>query len=114
MKTIGIHSKKLIGCIAFILFCFVFSTSCEVEDKEYTPIQYLKISGVSSVTANAINDYYTFYVEEQDYVWTAPSGATITAGQGTSHVTVQFGDTGGILSVTAAGLTGELEITIME
>jgi len=114
MKTIGIQSNRYISLIILILCCFVFSTSCEVEDYEYTPIEYLKISGVSSVTANSSKEYFTFYVKEGNYVWSAPQGASITSGQGTSRVTVLFGDSGGTLAVEAAGMRGELEISIME
>ena len=34
------------------------------------------------------------------YAWTVPSGASITAGQGSSSITVTFGTTGGNVAVT--------------
>jgi hypothetical protein len=114
MKTIGIQRKKLISLIIVILICFAFSTSCEVEDKEYKPVEFLKISGVTSVTANSTKDYYTFYIDNTNYAWSVPAGSSITSGQGTSHITVLFGDAGGILSVEAAGMSDEIEITIIE
>jgi sugar lactone lactonase YvrE len=54
-------------------------------------------NGVSySVSANA---GYT-------YSWTVPSGATITSGQGTNSITVDFGSTGGTVSVTETNSFG--------
>jgi hypothetical protein len=114
MKTIRIHHKRLIGLMVFIFTCFAFSTSCENAEYEYLPPTFLKISGVSSVTVNSTKDYYTFYLDDTDYVWTAPAGASITIGQGTSHITVKFGATSGsgTLSVEAKGIRAEKVITI--
>lgn len=40
------------------------------------------------------------------YTWTVPSGATITAGQGTNNITVTFGATSGTICVTAGNACG--------
>ena len=112
MKTLKIHNK-LIGILAFTLFCILFSSSCKQTEYEYLPPEYLKITGVSSTTANSTSDYYTFYIDGVNYVWTAPPGATITEGQGTRHVKVHFGESGGTLSVEGDGMKAELEITIL-
>ncbi|MCC6599495.1 MAG: hypothetical protein IT223_02355 [Crocinitomicaceae bacterium] len=40
------------------------------------------------------------------YNWTVPSGATITAGQGTTSITVDFGSTSGAVSVSAVSNCG--------
>lgn len=112
MKT-SIITYRLIGFITIALFCGIFCSSCEDHEYEYLPPEYLQISGVNSVVANSTADFYTFYLEDANYVWTVPSGATITSGQGTTHVTVQFGDSGGVVAVEAAGLRGELDVSIL-
>ena len=40
------------------------------------------------------------------YTWTVPSGASITAGQGTTSITVSWGSTGGNVTVTPANANG--------
>jgi hypothetical protein len=52
------------------------------------------------------------------YSWTVPSGSTITAGQGTSSITVTFGSTSGTIAVTANSSCGSssaktLAVTIL-
>ena len=114
MKTISIQYNKLISLITLILIGFVFSTSCENEEYEYLPPTFLKISGVTSVTANSTKDYYTYYLEDANYNWSVPAGATIAQGQGTSHIEVVFGDTGGTLSVEAKGMSASIEVEVLE
>jgi hypothetical protein len=112
MKKIKIQTNRLTGFVLVILACMMFSSSCKNEEYEYLPPEYLKISGVFSVTANSTRDYYTFYLDNADYVWTVPSGATITSGQGSSHIKVLFGTAGGTLSVSAKGMNASVEITV--
>ncbi|MDD4192509.1 MAG: hypothetical protein PHI28_14345 [Mangrovibacterium sp.] len=114
MKKKDTQINKLFYSLAVALICCLISTtSCEVEKYDYTPIEYLKITGVSSTTANSTKDYYTFYLEDATYTWTVPAGATIKSGQGTSHISVQFGNTGGALSVEVNGMESEMTITIL-
>lgn len=112
MKNI-ISRKKLISFLALTVFCIIIFPSCQDDELEYLPPEYLKITGVTSTTANSTKDYYTFYMDGVNYVWTAPPGATITEGQGTRHVKVLFGNTGGTLSVEAKGMTASIQITIL-
>ncbi len=44
--------------------------------------------------------------EATSYTWTVPSGATITAGDGTEAINVTFGTTGGDICVTANSICG--------
>jgi hypothetical protein len=46
-----------------------------------------------------------------DYVWTVPAGANITAGQGTTSITVLFGGTSGNVSVYASNFCGSSATT---
>ncbi|MFN8416162.1 MAG: T9SS type A sorting domain-containing protein [Cytophagaceae bacterium] len=65
------------------------------------------ITGPSSVTSGEQN--VTFTVPSQpdmDYVWTVPPGATIISGQGTNTITVDFGNSGGTVSVTETNPAG--------
>ncbi len=112
MKTITLKHNNLISLITVILVCFLFTSSCKNEEYEYLPPTFLKISGVTSVTANSTKDYYTFYLEDANYVWIVPSGSSITSGQGTSHIIVRFGTTGGTISVEAKGMKAEKAITV--
>jgi len=114
MKTIKIQSSELLSFAIVISIVFLFLASCQKEENEYSPIQYLKISGASSVTANSEKDYYTFYLDDADYKWTVPNGASILSGQGTSHIKVHFGTIGGTLSVEAKGMRAEKDISIIE
>ncbi len=112
MKSVCIKNR-IVDSLALIFILFTFLTSCENEEYEYLPPEFLKISGVTSTTANSTKDYYTFYLEGANYAWTVPAGATIKSGQGTSHIQVLFGNTGGSLSVEADGKTASIQITIL-
>ncbi|MBL0052731.1 MAG: T9SS type A sorting domain-containing protein [Bacteroidetes bacterium] len=61
------------------------------------------IVGLSSVCANQQNVVYNIspVIGATSYKWTAPSGATIINGQGTTTTTVNYGANGGNLYVTA-------------
>jgi hypothetical protein len=66
-----------------------------------TPVTFSSaINGITSVTPNQTN--VSFDVPNQScmiYAWTVPAGASIVSGQGTNSITVNFGATGGIVSV---------------
>lgn len=64
------------------------------------------ISGPSSVCEGATATYSIPPITGATITWTVPSGATITSGQGTLSITVQWGATGGIVSVTAQNSCG--------
>ena len=58
------------------------------------------ITGPSPVCFNSIGIIYSVTnVVGNTYNWTVPAGITITAGQGTNQITVDFGLTGGNISV---------------
>lgn len=59
------------------------------------------ISGTSPVCPNAANVVYTVNnTAGSTYAWTVPAGATIVSGQGTNSIIVNWGSTGGNISVT--------------
>jgi hypothetical protein len=90
-------------------------SSCEYiapKENQYSEVKYLKISGVSTVTANSTRSYYTFYLDNSTYEWSVPEGATIISGQGTSQISVLFGNKSGLISVNAKGMSAVLSVTV--
>jgi hypothetical protein len=66
------------------------------------------ITGTVSVCASQTGVIYSIAAVPgaSSYTWTVPAGATITAGQGTTSITVTFGSTSGNISVTASNGCG--------
>jgi hypothetical protein len=67
------------------------------------------ITGPDSVAANATGVVYSVPVNPDPtstYNWSVPSGATITSGAGTNSITVNFGSTGGSVSVAEQNAYG--------
>jgi uncharacterized protein (TIGR02145 family) len=66
------------------------------------------ITGNTTVAENATGETYsiTAVTGATGYNWTVPTGATITAGQGTTGITVDFGTTDGNVCVTANNACG--------
>lgn len=59
------------------------------------------ISGANSTTPNATSVIYSVVnTPGSTYNWTVPAGAVIASGQGTNQITVNWGETGGTVSVT--------------
>lgn len=59
------------------------------------------ISGASTATPNATGVIYSVVnTLGSTYNWTVPAGASIASGQGTNQITVNWGETGGTVSVT--------------
>lgn len=64
-------------------------------DPQTPPIQ-----GPTPLCQNATGNVYSVTnTPGSTYTWSVPAGATITAGQGTNSITVDFGTTGGEISV---------------
>ena len=66
------------------------------------------ITGTTPVCPNATGVIYSITPATigSTYTWTVPAGAIITAGQGTSAITVTFGATAGTISVTETNSCG--------
>ncbi|MBC7865332.1 MAG: PKD domain-containing protein [Bacteroidia bacterium] len=65
------------------------------------------ITGPNPVCPNATGIVYSVTnTIGSVYAWTVPAGATITAGQGTNSITVDFGASGGTISVTETNACG--------
>ena len=61
------------------------------------------ITGTSTVCRDEVGVVYSVpgLIDASGYTWTVPEGASISAGQGTSSITVDFGASSGEISVTA-------------
>ena len=71
------------------------------------------ITGNNSVCPNETGVTYSVpNVIGSTYAWTVPSGASITAGQGTNSITVAFGATGGNIAVTETASCGTASATL--
>src|ERR1017187_5494008 len=79
------------------------------------------IPGSSSVSAGDSGDAYSIssVMDATTYTWSVPSGATITSGQGTTSITVNFGcsATSGNITVTpssgsGSGASSSLGVTV--
>lgn len=73
------------------------------------PAKSTKITGSGGVCPSALQTYSAAVVPTaSSYIWTVPSGASITAGQGTSAITVQYGTTitAGNISCVATNVCG--------
>jgi hypothetical protein len=66
------------------------------------------ISGPAAVCANSVGIVYGIapITNATSYTWTLPAGAVITAGAGTTTITVTFGATAGDVSVLGTGPCG--------
>ncbi len=66
------------------------------------------ISGTATPCASSAGNVYTIVAvpSATSYNWTVPAGATITAGAGTTSITVTFGVSSGNITVTATNSCG--------
>jgi sugar lactone lactonase YvrE len=71
------------------------------------PLKPFKIYGPQQVFANQTNIAYSVDDNYNNtYNWIVPAGATITSGQGTAGITVNWGASAGIVSVNASNACG--------
>jgi hypothetical protein len=88
-----------------------FSNSLAITVKPPIPARPSTITGSTTVCPSISGNYSIAAVANADangYVWTVPAGWSITAGQGTTNVTVLTGATGtdGNITVTASNSCG--------
>ncbi len=69
------------------------------------------ITGMDTICANTVANYSIADVDSADYyLWTVPVGATIVSGDSTTQVTVEFGNSSGMVCVSAGndyGVSGQ-------
>jgi hypothetical protein len=65
------------------------------------------VSGNTSVTSCVDEPYFiTALAGATSYIWTVPTGSTITSGQGTTNITVHFGGVSGSISAKGVNACG--------
>ncbi|MDB5274426.1 MAG: Glucan endo,3-beta-D-glucosidase [Chitinophagaceae bacterium] len=78
----------------------VFPQTMEVDYvRVYNNVNTLHITGTTKAFANQTYTYSVTNGSADSYTWAVPSGATIVSGQGTNTINVQWGTTGGDVSV---------------
>ncbi len=95
-------------CVQTENSCGVSTPVCMPVVMTATPATPGVISGSAIVCEGATGVSYSIssVAEATSYTWTVPSGATITAGDGTEAITVSFGTTSGDVCVTASSICG--------
>jgi beta-glucanase (GH16 family) len=83
----------------------------------YKSSDFLQISGAGQVFSQEKGTLYSVVKEEgRTYEWTVPDGATITSGQGTNEIQVDWGCTGGKvqchLGTSCSAYDLEMDVTI--
>ena len=87
------------------------STSVTTTAQGAIPVTPSTISGSTGGVCNSIGNVYSISAvpNASFYVWTVPTGATITSGKSTTAITVSFGSTftGGNIVVAASNACGQ-------
>lgn len=89
-------------------FCIEYGTDCGTSlgkciTVSPTPKIESVITGLATVCAGRLNTVYSILpvIGATHYQWTVPTGSTIFTGQGTSQISVNFGNHSGIVTVKA-------------
>jgi len=107
--------KKIIKYKFIAVICVFAFVLASCDEKDFGPIEpeNLIIQGPTSVSLGQTRQYSTYYLEDGNYAWTVPAGATVDSGQGKSQVMVTFGSVGGDVSVSAkGGRNATLSVTV--
>jgi hypothetical protein len=112
---------KVLYSIIIVLLLSVFS-ACEKnlpEGGTYQEPAFLRISGPTTAAKNSSRTYYTYYLDDGNYVWTFPADASVVVdptkpdeGQGKSRVTIKFGVTSGKVGVKAKGMEASVDVKV--
>lgn len=105
--TFGANSGTV--CVDASNSCSSTPQSClAVDITAVAPTIPAAITGLTTVCSGQAGEIYTIspVAGATSYTWTAPTGGSITAGQGTTQATVTFGNTSGTMSVTASNACG--------
>ncbi|RQO74786.1 hypothetical protein DBR43_05215 [Pedobacter sp. KBW06] len=99
--------------IAMLLLVTLSLGACKknYEEGGYEAPKTLVISGPAEVKKNNSVDFATYYINGT-YVWEVTGDATISGGQGTSKVTIKFGNTNAKVTVTVADKSLSRDITV--
>lgn len=104
--------KRLQGVLYLVIVCLVISCKKNYTDPAYQAPTALTIAGPTTVTNTSSIQYGTYYMDNANYNWTVTGDATVSAGQGSSRVTIKFGLQNSTVTVTAKGITNSVNITV--
>ncbi len=90
--------------------CTAQDTSLDIIVHSFPPVN--PIEGDTVVCIGTSATYTIAAAEGVEYVWTVPSGTQIVSSQGDTSITVQFGDTGGEIKVTAINTCSTQDTTL--
>ncbi len=95
-------------CVQTENSCGVSTPVCMPVVMTATPSTPGVISGDGDVCGGDTDVGYSItpVADATSYTWTVPSGASISAGDGTSSITIDFGTTSGSVCVTASSICG--------
>jgi gliding motility-associated-like protein len=95
-------------CVTATNACGTGPATCVTITSGATPVQPGTITGPTTPCTNATGTTYsiTAVPGATTYTWTVPAGASITSGQGTNSVMVNWGSTSGQICVTAGNSCG--------
>ena len=109
-QTITVTFGNVSGniCVDASNSCGTSPSSCiAVTVSPAAPVIPSGMTGASTVCTGQVSNYSVNSVPNAlTYSWTVPTGATVTAGQGTNNVTITFGNTSGQICVTASNGCG--------
>lgn len=101
------------GLLIYNLTCFCINYYSQGQWKDLVgscnpPATPGGITGNSTVCSGSTGEVYSIsaVTNATTYTWTVPSGATITSGQGTTSITVNYGSNSGDITVTADNSCG--------
>ncbi|MGE3823694.1 MAG: hypothetical protein AB7G44_05675, partial [Bacteroidia bacterium] len=88
--------------------CGTSSASTVAVTVNAAPATPGSVAGATTVNANQTGVSYSISAVSgaTSYTWTVPSGASVTSGQGTTAITVDFGSASGNVCVTASNACG--------
>jgi|GEM_PF-2353711 len=94
-----------VGNVYYIMVDGYAGDVCDYEISVIDGIATGTVTGTASVCAGLSGVTYHISTNATGYVWTVPAGATITAGQGTNTITVNWGtaSSGDVICQTSAG-----------
>ncbi|MBI4945652.1 MAG: T9SS type A sorting domain-containing protein [Bacteroidetes bacterium] len=95
-------------CVDASNSCSTSSQSCQaISVSSSTPAIPTGITGATTVCSGQVGNYSIASVARAtSYAWTVPSGGSVTSGQGTTAVTITFGNTSGNICVSAGNACG--------
>lgn len=105
------HSYKLTILFTLVLLAGACKKNYEPGGGYQEPA-FLKIVGGTEHPKNSTRDFYTYYLENGDYVWTVPPDAQILSAQGRSTIRIKFGVQNGKVTVKAKDKEASLEIKL--